>query len=149
PVCALVDLEIHDLDGVTIQERLQELAGWLPVIYTTAASNLQRVTSVMRAGAWHVLQKPLASQTLLDAVREASQVAVEFHGFATARAEIESRIHSLSKREREVFHLLIEGHCSREIAEKLGNSHFTVEKQRANLMRKLDVKTLPALAMMY
>ena len=149
PVCAVVDLEIPDMDGLSIQDRLYEVASWLPVIYTTKAAQLRRVTSVMRAGAWHVLEKPISPTTLRETVREALQMAVQFHGFATARSEIGSRMLSLSKREREVLDLLIKGLCSREIASKLGNSHFTVEKQRANLMHKLHVKTLPALAMMY
>jgi FixJ family two-component response regulator len=149
PVCALVDLELPDMDGLSIQARLNDMASWLPVIYTTTARDLRAVTAVMRAGAWHVLEKPVAPPVLLQTVCEALQMAVQFHGFAMARSEIGSRMASLSKREREILELLIEGNSSREIASKLGTSPFTVEKQRANMMHKLEAKTLPQLAMKY
>lgn len=149
PACALIDLEMCDMDALSILASLQEKADWLPVIYTTSASNLQPVTAVMRAGAWQVLEKPIAPATLLETVNQAFQHAVQFHKYATARSEIDVRMSSLSNREREILDLLIQGHSSREIATKLGNSPFTVDKQRSNLMHKLQAKTLPELAMMY
>jgi len=149
PACAVVDLEIPDMDGLSIQERLQDIASWLPVVYTTDAVDLRPVTAVMRAGAWHVLEKPIDQKTLLETVCQALQVAVHFQGFARARSEIDSRMSSLSKREREILNLLINGHSSRQVALQFGTSRFTVEKQRARMMHKLHAKTLPELAMMY
>jgi FixJ family two-component response regulator len=149
PVCALIDLEIPDMDSLSIQGRLCDMASWLPVIYTTTVRDLRAVTAVMRAGAWHVLEKPIDSTALLQTVSEAMQMAVQFHSFATARSEIGSCMSTLSKREREILDLLIQGFSSRQISLKLGTSHFTVEKQRANMMRKLHARTLPELAMKY
>ena len=149
PACALIDLEIPDMDGPSIQARLHDKANWLPVIYTTTTPELRTVTAVMRAGAWHVLEKSIAPRILVDTVCDALNLAVQFHEAAAAKSQMASRMLSLSGREREIFELLIAGYCSREIANKLGNSPYTVEKQRANLMHKLHVKTLPALAMLY
>jgi FixJ family two-component response regulator len=149
PVCALIDLEIPDMDSLSIQGRLHDVASWLPVIYTTTTRDLRAVTAVMRAGAWHVLEKPIESTVLLQTVCEAMQMAVQFHSFATARSEIGSCMSSLSKREREILDLLIQGFSSRQISSQLGTSPFTVEKQRANMMHKLHARTLPELAMKY
>jgi two-component system CheB/CheR fusion protein len=149
PVCALVNLQIPDMDGVSIQERLHGKVSWLPVIYTTTAPDLRMATAVMRAGAWHVLEQPIDPTMLQTTIFEALQMAVEYHRVAAARSEIGSHMSSLSKREQQILHLLVQGHSSREIAAQLGTSHFTVEKQRANMMRKLRVKTLPELAMQY
>jgi FixJ family two-component response regulator len=149
PVCVLVDLEIPDMDGLSIQGRLHDMASWLPVVYTTTARDLRTVTGVMRAGAWHVLEKPVAPPVLLQTVCEALQMAVQFHRLTTERSAIGSCISSLSKREREILDLLIQGFSSRQISSKLGTSPFTVEKQRANMMHKLHARTLPELAMKY
>jgi two-component system, NarL family, response regulator NreC len=45
----------------------------------------------------------------------------------------------LTEREREVVKLVAEGYKNREIAEHLSLSIKTVEKHRANIMRKLDL----------
>jgi DNA-binding CsgD family transcriptional regulator len=52
---------------------------------------------------------------------------------------------SLSEREREVLKLVAEGYASREIASVLGISPKTVEKHRANLLEKLDIRTTAGL----
>jgi DNA-binding NarL/FixJ family response regulator len=50
----------------------------------------------------------------------------------------------LSSREREVLKLVAEGYKTREIAEYLSLSEKTVEKHRANMMRKLDLHGVSA-----
>jgi len=149
PVGLLVDLEIADMDGPVLQKRLREMASWLPVIYTTGFPEVRPITAIMRAGAWNVLEKPVASTSLLESILDALEIAAQLHGYSVARAKISVRMSLLSKREREILELLIKGLCSREIALTIGNSAFTVEKQRANLMHKLQAKSLPELALMY
>lgn len=46
----------------------------------------------------------------------------------------------LTKREREVFELLIKNYTTKEIAEKLGISEKTVRNHISNTMQKLSVK---------
>jgi two-component system, NarL family, response regulator NreC len=53
---------------------------------------------------------------------------------------------ALSQRERQVVRLIAEGYRTREIAQQLSLSHKTIEKHRTNLMRKLGLKTAPAVA---
>lgn len=45
----------------------------------------------------------------------------------------------LTKREREVFELLIKNYTTKEIAEKLGISEKTVRNHISNVMQKLEV----------
>ena len=46
----------------------------------------------------------------------------------------------LTKREKEVFDLLINNNSTREIALKLGISEKTIRNHISNVMQKLDVK---------
>lgn len=46
----------------------------------------------------------------------------------------------LTKREKEVFDLLINNNSTREIAMKLGISEKTIRNHISNVMQKLDVK---------
>jgi DNA-binding NarL/FixJ family response regulator len=48
---------------------------------------------------------------------------------------------ALSPREKEILHLLAEGHSSKEIAERLVISPSTVHSHRTNLMKKLNLST--------
>lgn len=52
----------------------------------------------------------------------------------------------LSDREREVMRLIAEGYRTREMAQQLSLSHKTIEKHRSNLMRKLGLRSAPAVA---
>lgn len=51
----------------------------------------------------------------------------------------------LTKREQEIINLLAKGFKSAEIAEKVFLSVRTVETHRANIMKKLGIKTASAL----
>ncbi len=65
--------------------------------------------------------------------------------FATNRSVDRQSVRPLTPREREVLPLVVEGHTSREIAERLKISPRTVEEHRANIRRKLDVPNTASL----
>jgi DNA-binding NarL/FixJ family response regulator len=52
---------------------------------------------------------------------------------------------STTQRERQVLKLIAEGHTNKSMAEQLALSVKTVEKHRANLMKKLDLSSVPEL----
>jgi len=52
----------------------------------------------------------------------------------------------LTDREREVIAMIAKGYRTREMAQLLCLSHKTVEKHRANLMRKLGLRSAAAAA---
>ena len=60
-------------------------------------------------------------------------------------SEGDTLFEQLSSREREVLKLIAEGNTNREIAELMTISIKTVEKHRANLMAKLNVRDLAGL----
>ncbi len=74
-----------------------------------------------------------------------SQMVIE--GYLEGRKSFASSSPSdtLTKREREILKLIAEGHKNKEIATYLYISVKTVEKHRANLMKKLDLHSAAAL----
>ena len=54
---------------------------------------------------------------------------------------VSDRYETLTTREREVLQLVAEGHTSNEVAHRLFISPRTVEIHRANMMRKLNLRT--------
>jgi DNA-binding NarL/FixJ family response regulator len=90
-----------------------------------------------------------AMQSVIDRKRYISPSIFDrvVNGFVSQRAEAKrADPDGLSEREREVMKLIAQGLRTREIAEKLSVSHKTVEKHRANLMRKLGLRTAAAVA---
>ena len=64
------------------------------------------------------------------------------------RAGIETRLATLSNREREVLEGLVAGHANKQIAYDHGISPRTVEIYRANLMTKMQAASLSDLVRM-
>ena len=64
------------------------------------------------------------------------------------KATINSRLESLSNREREVLEGLVAGHPNKTIAYDLGISPRTVEIYRANVMEKMQARSLSDLVRM-
>jgi DNA-binding NarL/FixJ family response regulator len=114
------------------------------------------IESALRAGADGYLLKTdrraellNAMQSVIDRKRYISPSIFDrvVNGFVSQRAETKrADPDGLSEREREVMKLIAQGLRTREIAEKLSVSHKTVEKHRANLMRKLGLRTAAAVA---
>jgi PAS domain S-box-containing protein len=71
PDVVLTDLEMPLLDGVELCRRLHELNSELPVILTTAHSDMEPVIASLRAGAEDYLLKPLDGDAVLWCVERA------------------------------------------------------------------------------
>ena len=76
---------------------------------------------------------------------EISGIVLE--GYLESRRTVkeESSFESLTQREKEVLKLVAEAYQNTEIADYLCISPKTVEKHRANIMRKLDLHSAAAL----
>jgi FixJ family two-component response regulator len=125
PGCVLLDLRMKRLLSQGIR---------LPIIVISGAVEVREVVSSLRAGAVDFLEKPPQEEALLQAVREAFERDRE-------RRLDESRVSSLTPRERQVLNLLVAGENYKEIAARLQVSPKTVEGHRVNLLRKLGFRS--------
>ncbi len=74
-----------------------------------------------------------------------SKVLLEDYMRKLQRAGVEDSYELLSPREREILQLVAEGKSSKEIANLLNLSVYTVETHRANIMQKLNLRGIPEL----
>jgi DNA-binding NarL/FixJ family response regulator len=110
------------------------------------------IRQALMAGALGYVVKQSVADELLAAVRAAKNGSMFLSaGIASVIAtdifadQPQNRLDRLSPREREVVQQIVEGYSTREIAESLRTSVKTVEKQRRDAMRKLEVDNLASL----
>jgi RNA polymerase sigma factor (sigma-70 family) len=103
----------------------------------------------MQKGAVDFIQKPFRDQELLDRIGEALKTDQERRTELEEHAEVQSRINKLTKREHEVFDLVVTGKPNKVIAYELGVSQRTVEIHRARVMEKMQARSLADLVRMH
>ncbi len=140
--CILLDVRMPEMDGLEVQAALNERGVTMPVIFLTGHADVTIAVRAMKAGAVDFLEKPFEKVALLSAIEAAfTRLAASDSGAARA-AEARVILGALTPREREVLEGLAQGLPNKTIAYDLGISPRTVEVHRANLMSKLDVRTL-------
>ena len=143
--CIVTDVRMPGLDGIELIRRLKEGGIALPVIVMTGHADVPMAVEAMKEGAVDFLEKPFGDEVFLAAVRSAlaRQEKDSHHG--TRVTEIQGRFDSLSERERQVLEGLVAGRANKAIAYDLGISPRTVEIYRANVMAKMQARSLSEL----
>ena len=137
PGCLVVDVRMHGMSGLELQEELARRDIVLPVIVITGHADVPMAVRALKAGAIDFLEKPLNDQALLDRIQGAIELDWQR---CRAEAELEemcSRLSVLTHREKQIVDLLVDGKSNKEIAADLRLSTRTVEGHRAHIMDKL------------
>ena len=142
PGCVLLDVRMPDIDGLEVQRELRARGIMLPVIIMTGHGDIDMAVAAMKAGACDFIEKPFEKAALLGCVESARRLSAADRGANAQAEEAKARLNILTDRERDVLDGLVEGLPNKTIAYDLGISPRTVEIHRANLMQKLEVKSL-------
>jgi two-component system response regulator DctR len=142
--CVLLDVRMPDMSGPALFDMLatRGLTQRLPVIFLTGHGDVPMAVDTLKRGAFDFFEKPFNDNKLMDRVEEALSASCE----AAAATEVQSRLATLSIREREVLDLILAGKMNKVIADELGISMRTVEVHRAHIFDKMNVKTAVELA---
>ena len=90
--------------------------------------------------------KVLGRGELLTSVERALEHARDSSKRSAARDVAANHLANLTRRQRQIMHLVLAGHPSKNIAADLGISQRTVEAHRAEIMKRLGAHSLAALA---
>ncbi|HEU4476070.1 MAG TPA: response regulator FixJ [Methyloceanibacter sp.] len=144
--CLITDVRMPEMTGIELLGVLKSKSCTLPAIVITGHGDIPLAVEAMKAGAADFIEKPFDEAAILTAVQAALERAAKGEG--GDRAVIAARLASLSERERQVLEGLIAGHPNKIIAHDLGISPRTIEVYRANLMAKMEAKSLSELIRM-
>ena len=148
PSCLILDVNLPDLNGLDLQQRVAGDRIDMPIIFITGHGDVPMSVQAMKAGAVEFLMKPFSDDVLLNAIRHAIERS---QTVLTQEADIQSlrdRYASLSRREREVMTLVVTGLLNKQIGFELGISEITVKAHRGKVMRKMKANSLPDLVTM-
>ena len=140
--CILLDIRMPEMDGLEVQQALLERGVTMPVIVLTGHGDVTIAVKAMKAGAVDFLEKPFETEVLLDAIERSFSRLDSEKDVKVRAADAEVVLGALSPREREVLEGLAQGYPNKTIAYDLGISPRTVEVHRANIMTKLQARSL-------
>src|SRR5690242_19345800 len=140
--CVLLDVRMPGMKGPELYRAMLARRIDLPVIFLTGHGDVPTSVDAMKLGAADFLEKPVRGEVLIAAVRAALARHAEHRERERKRRAIEERIARLSRRELEVMLHVINGRLNKQIASDLGISEKTVKVHRANVMDKMQARSL-------
>jgi FixJ family two-component response regulator len=141
PSCLILDVNLPDLSGLDIQQRISDKKSSTPIIFITGYGDIPTSVRAMKAGAAEFLTKPLDDEIMIGAIREAvlrSQANLQQEG---AQRQLQERFALLTKREREVMNLVVKGLMNKQVGFELDISEITVKAHRGKVMEKMQATT--------
>lgn len=140
--CALIDLRLTGMDGITLQKKLIERRVPVDIVMISAYGDIQHAVKAMHFGAVDFLVKPFDSDALVQMLHRLSW-ASENNG----RLQGEARQHTalletLTPREKQVLNGIVDGQPNKRVAADLHISPRTVETHRIHIMQKLQADSL-------
>ncbi|MBP2229446.1 FixJ family two-component response regulator [Azospirillum agricola] len=148
PGCAVLDIRMPGMDGLTLQQEMVQRGLTLPVIVMTGHGDVPAAVRAFRAGAVDFLQKPFDEDLLIERVHEACERDRNARQAGIEAAEIRERTALLSPREREVMELVAEGLPNKTIARRLDIGIRTVETHRGRVLEKMGARNASELVRM-
>jgi DNA-binding NarL/FixJ family response regulator len=152
PDVLVLDISMPQMDGIDVLKEIRNYCPRPKVVILSIHADLALVQQALELGALGYVLKQSVSDELLDAVKAAnrgsgylssgvSHILVS-HPFTR---QSQNPLDRLSPREREVVARIVAGRSTKEIAGDLHTSVKTVEKQRRDAMRKLEVENVASL----
>jgi two-component system response regulator FixJ len=143
PICLVLDVQIPELDGLTLQQTLAHRAA--QIVFLTGHGDVPMCADAMKAGAIDFLTKPVEDDDLLGAVIRALARSVEVRKAAAERTAARALLGTLTPREFEVMQRVIVGTLNKQIADELGAAEKTIKIHRGRVMEKMGVTSVAAL----
>jgi FixJ family two-component response regulator len=145
PGCLVLDVRLPGRSGLEFQRELTRSDIELPTVFITGHGDVPMSVTAMKAGAIEFLTKPFRDQDFLDAVHRGIDLDRDRRTKTAALADLRERFGSLTSREREIMVLVAAGQLNKQIAAGLQLSEITIKVHRAQVMRKMQAKSLPDL----
>ncbi len=130
----ITDVKMPGKDGMDLLQEVRATFPWIPVVMMTAYGSIPMSVQAVKIGAFDFIEKPVDEARLLSLVESALLKEAELHDPLVGKP--------LTRTERIVLCLILEGISNKRIAYILERSERTIEVHRSRIMRKLGVDNL-------
>jgi DNA-binding NarL/FixJ family response regulator len=146
----LLDISLPDVSGIDLCKDIKALSPATCVLVLSNHSERSIIMQLLQNGASGYLLKNASATELTNCINEALEGQITFSKevkeiIARPSASALRGIPQLTRREKEILHLISEGVTTAGIAAQLSLSPLTIETHRRNLLQKFDVKNVAAL----
>jgi DNA-binding NarL/FixJ family response regulator len=146
---AVVDLLMPTVSGISITQELVELRPSCRILGLSVVDEPGLIADMLRAGAAGYALKTQSVEAIVDAIRQIAG-GVRYLPPGVSRNMIDGELASptatplgrLTRREREIFELIIRGYSNSEIASQLFIAPRTVETHRLRITKKLSARSI-------
>lgn len=156
PDLVLMDLSMPKMSGMAAIHQIKKISPESKILVLTVHRSEEYILAALKAGADGYVLKDATHNELMVAIEGVlsgnsflspgiSDKIIEGYLEGKKTLKTSSSWESLTHREREILKMIAEGFRNKDIAENLCISVKTVEKHRANLMKKLNLHNASSL----
>lgn len=149
PAVILLDMQMPDMTGLDLQEKILQLGRKTPIIFVSGQSHPHQIVTGLKKGALDFLFKPFNLEDLLKAVADALEFDLRQLKRISKEVETKRDYGTLTPREKEVCFWLVKGLLNKDIAVKLGTTDATIKVHKARVMDKIHVESVQVLVVKY
>ena len=143
--CLILDVRMPGITGVELHDVLLNKGIDIPVIFITGHGSVSLAVKSMKKGAIDFLEKPFSDEEICRLVDSSLQKARDVSDKKEVNLKAQELLAKLTPRENQVLERITAGRLNKQIADDLSISIKTVEAHRANIMTKVEARTVAEL----
>jgi two-component system response regulator DctR len=144
----VLDVRMEPMSGLQVHDALiaRGLDKRLPVLFLSGHGDIPMAVGAMAKGAFSFAEKPYADEALVQLIRQALEVEVQWHSRMARVDVLRQLIEGLSRQQVRLMPLVAAGELNKTIAWKMELSVRTVEEHRRKIFERLNVHSAAELA---
>ena len=143
--CMILDVRMPGITGIELHDELLTKKINIPVIFITGHGSVTLAVKSMKKGAIDFLEKPFSEEEICKLVDDALRKNRESIDKKENNLKAQCLLAKLTPRENQVLERITAGRLNKQIADDLNISIKTVEAHRANIMTKVEARTVAEL----
>ena len=152
PDIVLMDIGLPGMNGIEGTRRFKELSPRTQVVMLTVHEEHESIFEAICAGASGYLLKPSRAEEIVAAIHDVARGGSPINPYIARKvlkrfaeagrsASADQPDYGLTRREKEVLQLFVDGLTMREVAERLGTSYHTIDTHTRSVYEKLHVRS--------